>query len=275
MKMKINRLTIIGLVAGVLVLSGIIVFLVFLNTATTLEITLEDSVSGYGVWDSTIILQDRIVRGYHSTQFLFTGLSPGQAALSVSAPDYTPYSAPVTLNPGKNTLAEPVRLQGLKIRDLDHFYIFEEMVGSNLAFDLRPADKTNQAVVNHPCINIRIVLRICKQTGAGQKGLQLFAGVAPWKWNPDSAETYRYSASIPAKDIRMEAYPWVIDYLIVVPDPLKIGDDELKTIVDGVFKFTDEERIVQYLDGYKDRFRYYISTNWDIVLKESKEGGAQ
>ncbi|MBN1411057.1 MAG: carboxypeptidase regulatory-like domain-containing protein [Spirochaetales bacterium] len=266
---KPNKLT-VALIAGGAVTIVLIIVLVFIFTAeTTCSFVIEDAVSGSGVWDSTITLQNRVIKGYHRTHFTFTHLKPGKAELKISAPNYLPQSIDVDLGFGSNVIDESVRMEGIRIPGIDRFYIFEQMQGEKLILDLRPATKEKQAVVNHPCLDIRVILRISRQTAGGGRGELLFTGVAPWQWNPDAAATYKYSASIPRKDIPNEPYPWVIDYLIIVPDPLKIKAEELDKIITGMSRLTKETEIREHLDKYRDEFSYYISSNHDITFTEN------
>jgi hypothetical protein len=212
---------------------GIIALVVYLSTRayhTGLLFTLRDSVSKEWVYDSTIKIQDRIIRGYFGKDYSFTRLKPGEAALKISAPSYISKEVPVRVKQGKNTMGEPIDLVGYEIPTLDHFILIEDVEDGEFVTEVRPVGEDGKAVVNHPCLDLRILIMISAQMHRGKyartetesgatRGEMLYRGQVDWRWDPDPNTIFRYKVPIPVKNVtQSEASLWVIDYLILVPD---------------------------------------------------------
>lgn len=247
-------------------------FLATVARETTLEFRIRDRVSGGAVWNATVTLQDRFLRTYYAggeDPLVFTRLAPGPAMLEVSAPDYQSVSRPVTLRRGRNRLDEPIDMIGLRIPDLSHFIVSEDFSGSNLQAAIWPISTQGPAVVNHPALDLWVGARVSIQQSGGRtaaRGDTLFAGEIEWTWDHSPGALSRYRARIPLDGIeRSGGGPFVIDYLLIVPDPLAIERDEVAAIVkaawiDGGGPATLEP----YLTQYGDRFDFYVHSSWNL-----------
>ena len=100
MKKKVVLIPIImALALGIVAIS---VYLSRVNIDTTLEFQVRDAVSKAWVWDSTMKLQDRTIRGFYQSDkglvnYKFTHLIPGNYILDISAPAYTSFKVPVVI----------------------------------------------------------------------------------------------------------------------------------------------------------------------------------
>lgn len=238
---------------------------------TTLEFRIRDSVSGGAVWNATVTLRDRFLRTYYAgggELLKFTRLDPGQATLQVSAPDYQTLSVPVTLRRGRNRIDEPIDMIGLRIPDLSHFIFSEEFSGSNLHAAVWPISNRGPAVVNHPALDLWIGARISTQLSGAKRGEALFAGEIEWSWDHSPDALPRYRARIPLDEIEDSgAVTFVIDYLLIVPDPLAIERDEVAAIVTAAWtKLDSAAALGPYLAQYADRFDFYVHTSWNLSL---------
>ena len=267
----------------VIAAAGVIVALVGLLSIspfeTTLEFRIRDHVSRGAVWNATVTLQDRFLRTYYAGDgdpLLFARLDPGAATLEVSAPDYQSMSVPITLRRGRNRIDEPIDMIGLRIPDLAHFIVSEDLSGSDLHATIWPISNRGPAVVNHPALDLWIGARISAQLSGGHaatadsragatRGETLFAGEIEWSWDPSLKALARYRARIPLEDIEeSEAVLFVIDYLVIVPDPLAIERDEVAAIVTAAWTDLEPASLQAYLAQYADRFDFYIHTSWNL-----------
>ena len=109
-------------------------------------------------------------------------------------------------------------------------------------------------------------LTVQEETEEGSlRGQELFRGQIEWEWDPTPETIFRYSARIPGAKIRNHEAPFrVIDYLIVIPKPLVISNDEIAAIVSEAWEETDPEALAGVLDAYADRFTYYINSSWNV-----------
>ena len=75
----------------------------------------------------------------------------------------------------------------------------------------------------------------------------------------------RYRARIPLEQVadRGDA-PLVIDYLVIVPDPLAIERDEVAAIVTAAWTDREPASLPAYLAQYADRFDSYLHTSWNV-----------
>lgn len=246
---------------------------------TTLEFRIRDRVSRGAVWNATVTLQDRFLRTYYAGDgdpLVFARLAPGEATLEVSAPDYQPMSVPVTLRRGRNRIDEPIDMSGLRIPDLAHFIVSEELSGADPYATIWPISNQGPAVVNHPALDLWIGVRISTQLAGGRvataassagvtRGETLFSGEIEWSWDPSPKALSRYRARIPLEQIEESgADLFVIDYLVIVPDPLAIERDEVAAIVTAAWADLEPTALAPYLAQYGDRFDFFIHSSWNL-----------
>jgi hypothetical protein len=280
--MKTRRVLIPALVLAAVVAAAVGVYVAMNPVDTTLEFQVRDAVSKGWVWDATLRLQDRVIRSYYQSDRgpviqTFTHLEPGEAVLEISAPSYVAQSIPVTLKRGQNRLEAPIDLVGYEIPGLAKWIIFEDRVGNDIVQEIRPVSKDGPAVLNHPCLDLWIGARISVQMYDGlpaqeeteegsERGEELYKGVLQWEWDALPETTFRYSSRIPGSQIRAnsDSY-WVIDYLIVVPDPRKTDRQEIDQIMDKAWKLPPEA-IEDYLEPYKNEGKLtpYVFTSWNV-----------
>jgi hypothetical protein len=280
-----TRITVIVIVALVVVCAGAVLAALWLRTDTTLEFKIRDSVSGKWVWDAAMKLQGRTIVGYYQSDaaplaYRFTHLTPGKAALEIAADSYQTVSIPLTLKRGTNRLEKPVDMIGLAIPDLTRFYVFESWTAGDIAAELRPVNSGGTAVLNHPCMDLWIGCRISVQMMNGapareeaetgsSRGAELFRGRISWKWDPAPEAQFRYSARIPGAEIKADPSAYrVIDYLIVVPNPLAISSAELEKLLARVFAMNDPRDVAAALDAEKGRLRYFLDTTWNMKARQ-------
>jgi len=228
-----------------------------------------------------VTLQDRIIKAYYQKDgglktFRFTGLKPGDWKLRVSAPLYQPVEIPVTVKRGPNTLEEPVKLTGLEIPGLEKFIIFESVNNREITGELRPVAGNGEAITSHPCLDIVIFAVVSEQMKDGifiqkpeQKGSYrgniLFQGELPRTWNRSFTAPFRYGYSLPLEGIEDTKAPyWVMDYLILVPDPVSLSPDAYKKIKEKISAAETLDRTMDLLKRYSGAVTYYFSTSWNV-----------
>ena len=235
---------------------------------TTVEFRIRDRVSTGAVWNATVTLQDRFLRTYYAGDgdpLVFARLDPGETTLEVSAPDYQSRKVPITLRRGRNRIDEPIDMTGLRIPDVSHFIVSEDLSGSDLHATFWPLSSQRPAVVNHPALDLWIGARISAQLSGATRGETLFAGEIEWSWDPSRKALARYRARIPLEEIEDRgAAPLVIDYLVIVPDPLAIERDEVAAIVTAAWTDREPASLPAYLARYADRFDFYFHTSWNL-----------
>ena len=280
-----TRITFIVIAALVVVCAGAVLAALWLGTDTTFEFKIRDSVSGKWVWDAAMKLQGRTIVGYYQSDaapltYRFTRLTPGKAMLDIAADSYGPLSLPLTLKRGANRLQKPIDMVGLGIPDLTKFYIFESREAGDIVAEIRPVNSTGTAVLNHPCMDLWIGCRISVQMRNGvpareeaetgsSRGSELFRGRIPWKWDPAPETQFRYSARIPGAQIKDDPSAYrVIDYLIVVPNPLAISSAELEKLLARVYAMGDTAAVAAALDAESNRLRYFIDTSWNVKARQ-------
>ena len=280
-----TRITFVLIAALVVVCAGAVLAALWLRTDTTLEFKIRDSVSGKWVWDAAMKLQGRTIVGYYQSDaapltYRFTRLTPGKAMLEIAADSYGPVSLPLTLKRGANRLQKPIDMVGLGIPDLTKFYIFESREAGDIVAEIRPVNSTGTAVLNHPCMDLWIGCRISVQMRNGvpareeaetgsSRGSELFRGRIPWKWDPAPETQFRYSARIPGAQIKDDPSAYrVIDYLIVVPNPLAISSAELEKLLARVYAMNDPAAVAAALDAESNRLRYFIDTSWNVKARQ-------
>ncbi|MBN1698608.1 MAG: hypothetical protein JW881_13925 [Spirochaetales bacterium] len=259
---------------------AVILFIVSSSRDTRLRFTVIDDVSGGWVWDAMVRIKDRYLVLYYQSdngplEQVFTGLEPGEAVLTVSAPAYRSREIPVTLNKGDNGLDGPVRMIGYEIPGLSEIFVRTEIKDGTLFLNPRPIDAEGRGIGEHPCLPMWFGLRISVQvkngipvvepveSGSG-RGEELFRGTleAEWDMHPDTY--YRYSLQVPASAIKKHNAPYrVYDYIIVFPIPGKMTKEELDAEMEPVMRLDKLESIKNILDGMGDRVDYFISASWN------------
>ena len=257
----------------------------WLGTKASLELRIRDSVSKRWVWDLTMRIQDRGIRGYYQSEsgdflYRFTSLRPGASTLDISAPGYAPKSISLRLDRGHNALPETVELTGLGIPDLSQFFIFERFENGGIACELRPVGSTGMAVLNHPCMDLWIGCSVYVQLQDGApaleaaeegavRGRELFRGEIPWSWDAAPETQFRYTAHIPFSSIKDDPSLYrIIDYLIVVPNPLAITRAELDGLMDRVFALGDPVAVATALEAEKDRLSFFMDTSLNVDARQ-------
>ena len=268
----------ITLVVVILAL-GVTALVVFLTTQsfqTSLEFTVRDAVSKEWVYDSTIKLQNRVIQGYFGKDYTFTLLKPGETTLSISAASYVAKEVPVKIKRGKNVLEEPIDIVGYEIPTLSHFIVIEDVEDGELVTEVRPVGEDTKAVVNHPCLDLRILLLISTQMYKGRitrtdtetgstRGEELYRGEVEWRWDSSPNTVFRYTVPIPVKKMKQsDASIWVIDYLILVPDNRNVTAEEMDKIVQEIGGIADPELLTAKLDTYQGKLKYYLNESWNV-----------
>jgi hypothetical protein len=280
--MKTKKLLIPVIVVVALAAVAVGVYFVMNPVETTLEFQVRDAVSKAWVWDASFRFEGRIIRAYYQSDrgpipFRFTGLKTGKGELEISAPSYVPVTIPVTLKRGENRLEEPIDLVGYEIPGLARFIVFEAREGNDVLQEIRPASTEGPAVLNHPCLDLWIGARITVQMKDGLpaqeeteegsvRGEELYKGILAWEFDPLPETTFRYSSRIPGSQIKPNRDPlWVIDYLIVVPDPRRISREELEGIMKDAWALPPEA-IEGYLKPFAEQgvLTPYVFTSWNV-----------
>jgi len=280
--MKTRRVLIPVLVVAVIIAVAVVVYVAMNPADTTYEFLVRDAVSKEWIWDATFSLQGRVIRSHFQSDRgplpqIFTHLEPGETTLEISAPSYVSQSIPVTLKRGENRREQPIDLVGYEIPDLLKWIIFEDRIGNDIVQEIRPVSSEGPAVLNHPCLDLWIGARISVQIYDGLpaqeeteegsfRGEELFKGILDWQWDAVPETTFRYSSTIPGSQIKANSDPyWVIDYLIVVPDPRKISPQELEGIMEKAWDLP-AEAIQIYLEPYKNEGKLtpYLFTSWNV-----------
>jgi len=277
-----KKKNIIITISSIIVIFGTIVFITINPKDTTLDFYVRNAVSKGWVWDSTITLQERTIRGYYQSDrgpitYRFTHLKPGEYQMRLSAPSYETKIVPVIIKKGNNSIAEPIDLMAYEIPNLEKFVIFEEYEGSDIVQEIRPVGTDGAAILNHPCMNIQIAAIVSVQTRNGMpvqeksdsgsdRGEALFYGRIDWIWDSLPETYFRYSSRIPGSRIKKNSAPFlVIDYLVLVPDPEKITDEELAAVLEQAAGLKGLEELQGFLEkAATGRFKYYFFTSWNV-----------
>jgi hypothetical protein len=279
---RTRRMLIFALLVVILVAVPTVVYLAMNPVDTSLELQVRDAVSRNWIWDATFRLQDRVIRAFYQSDrgtipFTFTRLKPGEAVLEIEAPQYVPVSIPLRLKRGVNRIEEPIDLVGYEIAGLEKWIIFEKKVGNDIVQQLRPVSVDGPAILNHPCLNLWIGARVSVMVRNGMpvqhateqladRGHELFKGRIMWEWDATPETAFRYSSRIPGAEIQANSDPyWVVDYLIIVPDPRKISASEVESIMQEAWKLP-LEALPAYLDPFRraGAFAPYVFTSWNV-----------
>ena len=280
--MKGKQVLIPALIVAVIAVVAVAVYLVMNPVVTTLEFQVRDAVSKSWAYDATFRLQNRAIRSFFQSDRgpvvqRFSNLKPGPATLELSAPYYVTASQKIQLKRGRNRIEQPFDLVGYEIPELKEFIIFEKKNGNDVLCEIRPVSKAGPAVVNHPDLPLWIGARVTVQMKKGLpvqeetetgsvRGEELFRGRIDWQFDPYPETVFRYSAVIPGAKIKPTKAPyWVVDYLIVVPDPRKISTEELNGIMEQAGAL-DPEELQKHLQPYQkeQKLMTYIFTSWNV-----------
>ena len=86
--MKVKRLYIIFLLIAICIVNAVFIYVKYSSSRASLEFTLLDKKGKHWIWDATIIIQKKKIRGFYQTDFLFNNLHAGDATLLITAPNY-------------------------------------------------------------------------------------------------------------------------------------------------------------------------------------------
>ena len=280
--MKTRKLLVLLIIGAVVAIAAVSVYISMNPADTTLEFQVRDAVCSGWVWDSTITLQERTIRGYYQSdrgpiQYRFTHLRPGEYEMKIMAPSYETVLIPVVLKRGENILEEPIDLVAYEIPDLQRLIIFESYEGIDIVQEIRPVGSDGKAVLNHPCMDLRIAAKVSVQTRNGlpvqeeteegsERGNVLFADRIDWIWDGLPETYFRYSSRIPGSRIGAGSAQFlVIDYLILIPDPRKTTAAVLDDVLEQASKIEGLEALRGFLETtVEDRFQYHIFTSWNV-----------
>jgi hypothetical protein len=269
-------------VVVVLAAVALTVYLVMNPMDTTLEFQVRDAVSRQWVYNASFRLQGRSIRSHFQSDQgpeaqRFTHLKPGQATLELSAPYYQAVSLPLTLKRGANRLEEPIDLVGLEIPELKSFIMFEDLAGSDIQVEIRPVSNAGPAVINHPCLDLWLGVRVTVQLKNGLpvqeeteegsvRGEELFRGRIDWKFDPYPETVFRYNAVIPGAKLKPSKAPYrVADYLVVLPRPPAMPREELEAIMAKTWSLKPDA-VQEYLRPYEEqgKLRAIVFTSWNV-----------
>jgi hypothetical protein len=268
------------IVIVILCILAAIIFFITVKQDTTLSFRIVDAVSRGWVWDAMAILQDKYMRLYYQSDTgpviqVFTGLTPGEAVLAVSAPHYRPVRVPLSLKRGYNTIQEPVMMVGYEIPDVKEIFVYREVVDGKLFLNPRPINSEGIGIGEHPCLDMLFYLRVSVQViddipvlepvdkGSG-RGEELFRGKLEWEWDSHPDTYYRYRLEVPINKIKKHNAPYcVYDYMVIFPNPEKIIKEELEKELEKAMHLENFEDITGILDGLGDRIVYFVSSSWN------------
>ena len=241
------------------------------KTDTVLEFRIQDSVTGSWVWDAEITFQGKVINAFYQIEtgkkiYRFTNLEKGDWELVVKAPSYRTEIKNVSIKNGINRLDNPIIMTGLEIPGLNRFIVIEKKHGNIITSELRPVDVEDNAILNHPPLNIAVLVLISEQLDQDPyRGERLFYGTVPWLWNTRIDTAYRYELVLPNsvfKEISNKLL--IIDYLIIVPDPVNLTKKELDSLIQEAGAYTRVEDVIEFLESYTGKLKYYITTSKNI-----------
>ncbi len=265
-----NRILFVLFIIGVL---SLLTSHIFRKDDTVLEFRLQDSISKSMVWDAEITFQNKVINTFFQIEegektYVLTNLEKGDWELVVKSPYYQTEKIVVSLKSGKNQIDNPISMKGLEIPGLDRFIIVENKIETDLLAELRAIDIDGNSIKNHPALNIAVLVQISEQKGKGKdysRGNRLYYDIAPWTWNNSFNKAYRYEIKIPLSRIDNNKFKlMIIDYLIIVPNPLNLSEKRFNQILADVKEFDTVEKVFSHLDSFKDQLNYYITTSKDV-----------
>ena len=241
----------------------------------SLSFEVRDAASKSSVWDSTVRLQNRVIRGFYSTSYRFTHLRPGTFDLTVSAPHYEPASVRVRIRTGRTNTIAPISLVGLRDpRFLAAHGGRQEGSAGARAPDDPPWMPAGDLIEVFPCIDVKIAVRVSVQLKGGapaltpskegaERGTRLFQGKVDWTWNPAADAVYRYDAVVPG--IPPDAGPYVVvDYVVLIPDPRKISSQEVDALTSELLQINDARALGVSLRPYMNKVKMESGSLWNI-----------
>jgi len=191
----------------------------------------------------------------------------------------------IDLHPGENRVEGAIDLVGYEIPELERFLAVERYDSGRLSVQLRPLASGGGAVIDHPCLDIRVFLRVSVQLDGdapaqatleegARRGNLLFAGPINWRWNASREATFRYEVFIPTDQfVASEASFWVIDYLILAPDPRTTSGTSLSRIMRDIEREKGLDEVLDYLAGLDSSVSYFTATSWNV--RNPYLGGSQ
>jgi hypothetical protein len=165
----------------------------------------------------------------------------------------------------------------LEIPNLKEFLMVEEPSGRDLRVEIRPVSNAGSAVINHPCLNLWIGARMTVQLRNGlpaqqetetnaSRGEELFRGRLEWEFDPYPETVFRYRAIIPGARLKSSTAPYrVVDYLVVLPNPLRVSAPEFEGIMNEAWSLKPE-MVEGYLRSFQEqgKLRAEVSTSWNV-----------
>ena len=241
-------------------------------------IHVEDAVSGSWVWKAEVTVDGKKAVGHYTTDFRFNGISDGPVALSVSAPGYRSESIDLELQEGKAHRHSSVRMTGLSIPGLAGFFVSEYWENGRLSAELRPLNDRGEAIRNHPCLDLRVFVRISLPAGVAGKdetkpehltgedrGIEIVASMVPWFWDSKPENLFRYRVALPAEAQEYsDLAPFVVDYLIVVPNPASDTPERMEILSRNVTRLWEEGKDFADILEEAGENSMYIITNWNV-----------
>ncbi len=273
---KHYRLLLAASICLILVIAGILISLAVQSNRTELAFQVKDSVSGGWVWDVEAVIQDKVINGFYQSDqglvtYTFTDLTPGTTELTIDAPYYQPQTRQVTLKRGKNKLQEPIALMGIEIPDLANFLAFESPLTNGWEITIRPISREEKAILDHPALDIWVGIRVSTWSeGLTQTFSELktravvYNGPLAWLWDSFPETQFRYQGYLPYADLMgLPAQSYVMEYLVVVPDPLNITPEEFTAITSQIAVLPLDE-IESYLEAFKGKISMFTDISWDV-----------
>lgn len=281
MKQRTIIIPVSALAAIVLIALAVYFVPRFLNTRFTFRF--EDAVSKSWVWDATVTLDGREIRSFYQSSagpvdYTFTHLRPGKATLEIKAPNYVTVKMPVRIRIGNNVLAKPIKMVGYRIPGLERFVMFETQGKSGLSVQMRPVNAAGRAITVMPSLDLWVGVLVSTEMKGGHpargpvesggvRGVLLYRGKIDWSWDPSPSQSFPYTAAIPYAKLSDRSAPeLVVDYLVVVPDPRKISEAQVASMMRRAPDFTTPKELKGYLEREKGlgRFEYFFSTSWNV-----------
>lgn len=260
----------------ILIIAGIFISLLLQSNRTELEFQVKDSVSGGWVWDVEAVLQNKVINAFYQSDrglvtYTFTDLKPGKAELTIDAPYYQPQEIEVSLKRGKNRLEEPIALVGLEIPGLANFLAFERPLTNGWEITIRPVSHEGKAILDHPALDIWVGVRVSTWSAELSQSFSelqgrpvVYNGPLSWLWDPFPETQFRYQGYLPYADLRgLPAQSYVMEYLVVVPEPLNITKEEFSTITSRI-AVLPLDQIESYLEAFQGKISIFTDISWDV-----------
>jgi hypothetical protein len=238
----------------------------------------EDAVSGSWVWKAEVTLNGKKAVGHYMTDFRFTGISGGLVALTVSAPGYQSESIDLKLPGGKPEKPVTVSMTGLSIPGLAGFRVREYWENGRLSAELRPLNDKGEAIRDHPCLDLKVFVRISLPAGVAERGetqtqglrdenrgMEIAASMVPWFWDSRPESLFRYRFSLPGEPREYSSLaPFVVDYLIFIPDPETDTPDRMEILTREITHLWETGKGIAAIQNAAGEVPLYIITNWNV-----------